>query len=187
MNMRAQPLFMALIHADHRHMHGGGALLTNMGESLSRQTLACTQQSQKKHTGLGVLLRPASKTNSACIGNKSTKSTPILFVKSTPASMHAAMPDYTQKRCRQMSIKDETPAGPPVSPARPSHRSGTPLRHLSHGCHSRLSPAKQTCPSSRSSPCLAGPDEGLPAQLQHQRAGLYARTWPLHPWWMPPS
>ena len=30
-------------------------LLTNMGESLSRQTLACTQQSQKKHTGLGVL------------------------------------------------------------------------------------------------------------------------------------
>ena len=57
-----------------------------------------TAISKRNDTGMamGVLLRPVSKRNSACIGNKSTKSTPILFVKSTPASMlHAVMPDYT--------------------------------------------------------------------------------------------
>ena len=33
-------------------------------------------------------------------------------VREVDTSMHAAMPDYTQKRCRQMSSEDETPAGP---------------------------------------------------------------------------
>ena len=72
-----------------------------------------TAISKRNDTGMamGVLLRPVSKRNSACIGNKSTKSIPILFVKSTPASMlHAVMPDYTPnaKRCRLSPCRRDT-------------------------------------------------------------------------------